>query len=619
MYIYHRNIFENVNYAKKYLKLNNININDEKYIELKNLLKKNLGYLGIWTEWMFDNDININDMKRLYNYYKDPKFKDFTKDLDLNQYENIEQIYDHLTKQYQDRQVEQIVKALPSKTRSIVNNSLKELIFNNLEYYNELKDFYSKKGGRYKNIKDLIIDTKSFIENLSGPWNSEEVSKNLSKEEIAYIDNQTLIAWIETYERSCEVGSKSWCISTNKDYFKYYTKKFKKQYFIWDFKKDISSKKSLIGVTINANGNPVNIHFKDDSMGSIEDIKDYLKWLKPYSEVYIESKIDLNDWKEVIAVGIPKFVKKMIEKGFDPSVNDNFAIRFASQNGHTKVVKVLLDDPRVDPSADNNWAIRFASENGHIEVVKLLLERSIFNIGFRSAAMVDPSAKNNYAIRWASSNGHCEVVKLLLNNPKVNPSVDDNCAIRFASQFGHTKVVKVLLDDPRVDPSDDNNYAILMASENGHTKVVKLLLKDDRVDPSAKDNLSVQLASQEGYVDIVKLLLDDPRVDPSVDDNYAIRFAAKNGHTDVVKLLLDDDRVDPSAQNNWAILMASDRSHTDVMKILLDDPRVDPSVKNNYAIRIASIYQKNFVKVLLEDPRVRKKLTPEEIEKYENI
>ena len=184
MYIYPRNIFENVNYAKKYLKLNDININDQKYLKLRDILRKNLGYLGEWTEWMFDNDIDIQDMKRLYNYYKDPKFKDFTKNLDLNQYNNIEQIYDYLTKKYQDRQVEQIIKALPSKNRSIVNDSLRGLIFNNIEYYNEIKDFYSKKGGRYKNIQDLISDTKSFIENLTGPWNSEEISKNLTPEEI---------------------------------------------------------------------------------------------------------------------------------------------------------------------------------------------------------------------------------------------------------------------------------------------------------------------------------------------------------------------------------------------------------------------------------------------------
>ena len=502
MYIYPRNIFENVNYAKKYLKLNDINLDNEKYIELKDILKKSLGYLGIWTEWMFENNIDIQDMKRLYSYFKDPKFKDFTKDLNLDDYQNIEQIYDYLTKKYQDRQVEQIIKSLPSKTRKLTNENLKELIFNNLEYYTEIKDFYSKKGGRYKNIKDLIYDTKSFIENLKGPWNSNEIAKNLSKEEIIYKDDQTLIAWIQTYERSCSVGSKSWCISTDKYHFESYTKYFKKQYFIWDFTKDISDKKSLIGVTIDGSGKPSSIHFKDDSMGSIEDIKDYLKWLKPYNKEYIESKINLNDWDEVIEVGILKFVKNLIDKGFDPSIDDNYAIQLASYNGHTEVVKLLLDDPRVDPTVGNNFAIRMSSEYNHPDVVKLLLQDE----------RVDPSTLNNYAVRWSSYKGH-------------------------------TKVVKMLLDDPRVDPSAKDNYAIMSAADHGHTEVVKLLLDDPRVDPTAIDNQAIRWASFNAHTEVVKVLLDDPRVDPTVEDNWAIKSAAHYGHTEVVKLLLDDPRV----------------------------------------------------------------------------
>ena len=56
----------------------------------------------------------------------------------------------------------------------------------------------------------------------------------------------------------------------------------------------------------------------------------------------------------------------------DPSADDNFAIRLASENGHTETVKVLLQDERVDPSADDNYAIRWASENGNTEIVELL-------------------------------------------------------------------------------------------------------------------------------------------------------------------------------------------------------------------------------------------------------
>ena len=44
----------------------------------------------------------------------------------------------------------------------------------------------------------------------------------------------------------------------------------------------------------------------------------------------------------------------LTDKRVNPSANNNFAIRWASRNGHTKVVKLLLADERVDPSANDN-------------------------------------------------------------------------------------------------------------------------------------------------------------------------------------------------------------------------------------------------------------------------
>ena len=70
-------------------------------------------------------------------------------------------------------------------------------------------------------------------------------------------------------------------------------------------------------------------------------------------------------------IGKIDIVKSLLPH-IDPSADDNYAIRFASSNGHLEVVKILLADPRVDPSADDNFAIRYASYRGHLEVVKLL-------------------------------------------------------------------------------------------------------------------------------------------------------------------------------------------------------------------------------------------------------
>jgi ankyrin repeat protein len=47
-------------------------------------------------------------------------------------------------------------------------------------------------------------------------------------------------------------------------------------------------------------------------------------------------------------------------KAFNPSKNNNWAIRYAAKNGHTNIVSILLKDKRVNPTDNKNWAIRSA-------------------------------------------------------------------------------------------------------------------------------------------------------------------------------------------------------------------------------------------------------------------
>jgi hypothetical protein len=61
----------------------------------------------------------------------------------------------------------------------------------------------------------------------------------------------------------------------------------------------------------------------------------------------------------------------------DPTTVNNFAIRYASQHGHTKIVQLLLawssGTKRVDPTDDNDFAFKSANYYNHAEVVQLLL------------------------------------------------------------------------------------------------------------------------------------------------------------------------------------------------------------------------------------------------------
>ncbi len=102
-------------------------------------------------------------------------------------------------------------------------------------------------------------------------------------------------------------------------------------------------------------------------------------------------------------------------------INNADAITLASRCGFVKIVRLLLNDPRVDPSTDDNWAIHYASREGHTEIVRLLL----------NDPRVDPSANNNNAIFGpCTKHENVEVVRLLLQDPRVDPSAEDNRAIQ---------------------------------------------------------------------------------------------------------------------------------------------------------------------------------------------
>lgn len=58
--------------------------------------------------------------------------------------------------------------------------------------------------------------------------------------------------------------------------------------------------------------------------------------------------------------GIPGPVMFRLGHYYDPSVGDNWAIKYASQTGNLRVVNELLADRCVDPFAGDNYAIRKA-------------------------------------------------------------------------------------------------------------------------------------------------------------------------------------------------------------------------------------------------------------------
>lgn len=113
---------------------------------------------------------------------------------------------------------------------------------------------------------------------------------------------------------------------------------------------------------------------------------------------------------------------KVVRLCMYPTLDDNRAICWASENGVLEAVRYLLEDGRVDPSVRHNYPLVMACWNGYHEIVHLLLQDKRVNL----------SVRGDFAFLQACKNGHVEVVRLLLQDERVDPSTRDNSAIQWA-------------------------------------------------------------------------------------------------------------------------------------------------------------------------------------------
>ncbi len=268
----------------------------------------------------------------------------------------------------------------------------------------------------------------------------------------------------------------------------------------------------------------------------------------------------------------------------------------ASQEGHTEVVKLLIDygadvngpSPKIN---HGNTALITASYKGHKEVVKLLLDMG--------ANVNTANIYGNTALIYASIENHKEVVTLLLDmGAHVNVADSKGyTTLMCASSGGHKDVVQLLLGyGADVNVADSTGYtALTYASRSGKKEVVELLVDNgakvcgedndsntDLIKAYAQrhsisyDNYSVLLrsASREGNTEVMKLLLDKggANVNEAADSNgfTALTYAAMHGHKEIVVLLINAG-ADVNATDLWgyaAVTHASHAGHKEVVKLL---------------------------------------------------
>ncbi len=170
-------------------------------------------------------------------------------------------------------------------------------------------------------------------------------------------------------------------------------------------------------------------------------------------------------------------------------------------NHNPFMAKFLIKKFKINPTILNNYPLRWASEFGNLKIIRYLLR----------SQKVDVTDVGNYAIIIASYNGYAEIVKLLIKSG-ADPSVNDNTPVKHASRHNHIKTVQVLLADSRVDPTVDNNFIARISSINNNLEILKLVYTSRKMDLSFDDDILLRLASSNGSIDIIRFILDNIQV-----------------------------------------------------------------------------------------------------------
>ncbi|MEJ2111162.1 MAG: ankyrin repeat domain-containing protein [Acidobacteriota bacterium] len=241
--------------------------------------------------------------------------------------------------------------------------------------------------------------------------------------------------------------------------------------------------------------------------------------------------VSINALTEAAMLGDSDEVRRLIKMGVDVNlITDNEAtpLILASQNGHAEIVRLLLDagananaNPfKYTPHSDYEvsytpadllpvvhqseivyeaTALHTASRNGHTEIVKLLLE---------AGANVDATGNDDVtALHAASQNGHAEIVELLL---EAGANVNAEITRAFYREQDHL-LESMRGPEPISPPMAVLNYhtPLMLAAQNGYIEIVELLLDAGaKVDIETYAGTAEGVASQNGHAEIVKLLLE---------------------------------------------------------------------------------------------------------------
>jgi cytohesin len=320
------------------------------------------------------------------------------------------------------------------------------------------------------------------------------------------------------------------------------------------------------------------------------------------------------DIHDAAAVGDLDLVRAILanrpEAGQEKDERNDTPLHLAAVNGHTEVVRLLLDSGVPVWIGDNeeSSALDVASVSGHVDVVELLIARG--------ANVRRHDLNGMTALHFASYNGRTEVARILIEHGAdvAYQTRNGSTPLHGAAFDGSIPVIELLLGhgadvnarngalytpilsaaagtagpdavgllvEHGADVHDRNNHgetALLMAARAGKRDVVAVLLENGvsvRAFNDGGHETALHAAAQGGSVDVVELLVEHG-ADVNAAGGFgwtALGWAALRGNTEAAAVLIREG-ADVDARNREGmtpLMWAFHNGHADVMALLLEN------------------------------------------------
>ncbi len=286
--------------------------------------------------------------------------------------------------------------------------------------------------------------------------------------------------------------------------------------------------------------------------------------------------------------------------------------REAATNGHTDIVKMILNSPRFDEVnthegyylQDVLWK---TSNNGHADVIKTILESpnlDKISTYYNSIGIVLGEVLCN-AIR----NGHTKIVEIMMQSPrftqipahggKIYGHDSLGTALNIAAGSNFEDIVRAIINNPRFSEINANgSYSLAEAfngaARNGNINILQMLMEISRfseINANGWNSLgaAVCIAAENGQTEALKLLMENNRFSEidayarKIADEYyslagAFCRAAEQGSIEVLKIIMENSRFAEIYTNGkyslaGAFCKAAEQGSIEVLKIIMEHPR----------------------------------------------